>query len=192
METKRQTLYIKNMVCPRCSQKVEQIFEDLGCVVLLVELGRAVVISGEILDQQEIEKQLKKHGFELLHSKNDRLVESVKVLLINLIYWSKEIHWPLALDEYIEGSLQTNFNEMDDLFYSTYRCTIQEYFNLLRFERAKELISSQKLSSQHIAKQLGYGNRQKLSHEFRQRLGLDLDGFIASENNYRISLDALV
>lgn len=192
METKRQILHIKNMVCPRCCQKVAQIFENVGYVVLLVELGRAVIMSGDHVDQNQIEKQLKKHGFELLVSEKDHLVESIKVNLINLIYWSKEISWPLALDEYIEGSIQKNFDELNELFSSICKCSIKEYFNLLRFERAKELVQSQKNSPQKIAEQLGYGTPQVLKHEFRQRLNLSLNEFIVSDKNYRTSLDALV
>lgn len=41
----------------------------------------------------------------------------------------------------MEMKMYKRFEELNDLFYSITRHTIQEYFNLLRFERAKELVS---------------------------------------------------
>jgi AraC-like DNA-binding protein len=191
MNTNNCILHIKNMVCPRCKYIVTQIFEDLGCHLLAVELGQVVIRPQNIPSQQQIEERLKENGFELLTFESARLVERVKVLLINLLYWSREVRWPIVLEEYLEVGMQTEFKELDRLFLSIGGCSIREYFNLLRFERSKELVSYNELSIQHIAKQLGYGSSETLSLEFSRRLDLEIPEFIHSADKYRLSLDSI-
>ncbi|MCH2448524.1 MAG: helix-turn-helix domain-containing protein [Gracilimonas sp.] len=133
-----------------------------------------------------------KNGFELLESENARIIERVKVLLISLLNWNRPVGWPVALTMYIEVRTQKKFKELDRLFFSICGCSIREYFNLLRFERAKELISYHEKPIHHIAEQLGYGSAETLSLEFRRRPKLNLPEFVKSGHKYRRPVDAPV
>jgi hypothetical protein len=190
MNTVNCILHIKNMVCPRCKYVVKQICEELGYTVLAIELGQVVIKSQEPVAEQ-LKLCLEEQGFQLLDSDHECLVERVKVLLIDLLYWNGGIKQPVNLAEILEMGTQTRFDKLELIFYSACGCTIQEYFDLLRFERAKELVSYHQ-HVQCITESLGYAACERLELEFRRRLNMDLSAFIASKNNYRISLDALV
>jgi AraC-like DNA-binding protein len=192
MNINQRILHIKNMVCPRCKLVVKTIFKGLGYQVLAVELGQVVIGSQNSPSKKRIAERLKEHQFELLETKEEGLAERIKVLLISLLYWSRPARWPVALAAYLELSMQKKFEELDEIFFSSCGYTIQEYFNLLRFERAKELISYRERPVHHIAGRLGYNSTEALSLEFRQRLNLDISGFIRSAPAYRQPLDSLV
>lgn len=191
MSASQHILYIKNMVCPRCKHVVKQIFEDLECHVLAVELGQVVIQSRFKPDRQQIEERLVKNGFELITTANAQRVERIKALLIHLFYWSEKISWPVFWPGYLEMDMRTEFKYLDQLFFSECGYTIGNYVDLLRFERAKELVSYCSLSTQHIADQLGYGDPELLSLEFGKKLNLTLDDFKKSPNKYRVPLDKL-
>ncbi|MFH5886011.1 hypothetical protein ACG2F4_17015 [Halalkalibaculum sp. DA3122] len=82
MSSNTQILYIKNMVCPRCKLAVKKLLTDMGCVVLAVELGQAVVRSTNLPALSEIATKLRTMGFDLLSTPKTRLVERIKILLI--------------------------------------------------------------------------------------------------------------
>lgn len=192
MNTVNYILHIKNMVCPQCKYVVKNICEELDYSVLTVELGKVVIKSRNPVADKQLNVRLEEQGFQLLDSTQECLVERVKVLLIDLLYWNESINWPVNLKELLEAGTQTRFEELESIFYSESGCTIQEYFDLLRFERAKELVSYHQHGLQNIAEALGYEDCERLELEFRQRLNMDLSAFIASKNKYRLPLDSLV
>jgi hypothetical protein len=135
--------------------------------------------------------RLEEQGFHLLDSDHECLVEHVKILLIDLLYWNGGIKPPVNLTEILEAGTQTRFDKQESIFYSTCGCTIQKYFDLLRFERAKELVSFHQ-HVQCIAESLGYEACERLELEFRRRLNMDLSVFIESENKFSLPLESLV
>lgn len=79
MKTER-TLYIKNMVCPRCIRVVKEDLEKLGIEVIELELGRAEVIydQNEIPDAH-VKETLERAGFEILEDKDQKIIENIKL-----------------------------------------------------------------------------------------------------------------
>lgn len=67
MET---TLYIKNMVCPRCKMAVDQVLRDMQLHPKSVDLGE-VHIEEELSEETliDLQKRLESIGFELLNDK---------------------------------------------------------------------------------------------------------------------------
>lgn len=187
-----QILYIKNMVCPRCRSKVMQIFKSTGCQRFVVKYGQVVIKSQPVPSKQQIQKQLKEHGFELLISDEERLAEQVKTSLICLLYHNRKITLPGSIFWHLEMKIHIRFEELDDLFYSTTRHTIREYFNLLRFERAKELVSYKQQTPYEIAVQLGYKGKYDLVREFEKKLNVSISEFRKIPSYYRFPLDQLI
>jgi copper chaperone CopZ len=70
-------LNIRNMVCPRCVMVVRETLEGLGHEVKEVELGSAVITYSGTLDLEEIDRQLKEYGFELIKGADQDLVDSL-------------------------------------------------------------------------------------------------------------------
>lgn len=187
-------LHIKNMVCERCKQTAGSICTDLGYEVVAVELGQVVVRLQTMPAHHphRLVKQLNRHGFELLDSSKALLVERVKLLLIVLLFQNGSVQWPVQLAWYLEAGLKIEFEELNQQFLSQYGVTVREYFEALRFERAKELIAYGECSIRNIAEQLGFGTTDGLSIEFKRRLNLDLAEYLEGEKTYRVSLDRII
>jgi len=187
-----QILYIKNMVCPRCRSKVMQIFKSTGCQRFAVQYGQVVIKSQPVPSKQQIQKQLKEHGFELLISDEERLAEQVKTSLICLLYHNRKITLPGSISWHLEMKIHKRFEELNDLFYSVTQHTIQKYFDLLRFERAKELVSYQQQSLGKIAIHLGYKKKDNLVKKFEKILNVSISEFRKNPSYYRLPLDQLI
>ncbi|MDZ7660497.1 MAG: AraC family transcriptional regulator [Fodinibius sp.] len=171
---------------------MRQSLVQLGCTVHDVELGHAVINKPSDTIIQQIKEQLKKYGFDLLISEKAQMVEKVKTLLIRLLYFNTTIKWIDSYSEYLELFMQVEYDKLDKQFLSESGCSIQRYFDTLRFERAKELISYKNLSLRCIAEQLGYGSYEELSLDFEQRLKMDIKSYNDSDSNYRQSLDKII
>lgn len=180
------------MVCPRCKEKVKQIFEKTGYQCITVEWGHVVIKSHHLSSKQQMEESLKENGIELLVSEEACQAEQVKILLISLLYKSRKITLPASLAKYLEMNMQKSFEELNHLFSSANRCSIQEYFNLLRFERTKELISYKDQSTNEIAMQLGYMKKVNLENAFEEILNISISEFSKNPAPYRFSLDRLI
>jgi AraC-like DNA-binding protein len=180
------------MVCPRCEYVIKQLLEDLGTTVLAVSLGQVVVKSDNLPSKVKIDASLQEFGFELLKSKKARQVERIKVLLIHLIYYQKYPVNKSLITKYLELATHNSYEELDALFIPACGCTIIEYVNLLKFERAKELISYNEHSIQEISQRLGYSTSEDLSLEFKRKLNLTITEFIYSKDQHRISIDSLI
>ncbi len=87
METK---LYIKNMVCDRCIKVVKSELSQLGYNVVQITLGEAIIESDKSHDLTEIKNVLVGNGFDLVDDKTSKLIEKIKVLIINKIHHDKQ------------------------------------------------------------------------------------------------------
>lgn len=186
-----QILYIKNMVCPRCKEIVKQILQKSGCRIVDVALGRAVIKSNYAASENNINVILQDFGFGLLQSIESRRVERVRTLLIQWYYFQQHAG-ALPLREYIELGMQCDYEKLDNLFYATYGLSIADYNKLMRFERAKELVSYHEQSLHDIASCLGYDNTDCLTREFDTKLGITLEEYRVNPWIYRCSLDSLI
>ncbi len=114
-----QILYIKNMVCPRCIEAVQDILHDLNYGYELVELGK-VVLNME-LSQAEIKKLeviLQAKGFELLVDKNQKIIDEIKTEVIKIIHYSKDVDKHINISEHISKELGYDYSYLSSLFSS--------------------------------------------------------------------------
>lgn len=190
MSSNTQILYIKNMVCPRCKLAVKNLLSEMGCVVLAVELGQAVVRSKSLPAMSEISQKLRTMGFNLLSTPKAKLVERIKILLIyNIYFQSSRIP---SSQNYLELATHQNYQYLNSQFYSVYQTSIKQYWDILRFERAKELLSYNEKAPEGIARELGYLARMELETNFKRTLNLSVLEFIQSEDKCRLPLDKLL
>ena len=66
------SIYIKNMVCPRCLTAVELTLTKLKIPFSKVKLGEAV-IEAENIDYAALDKELRAIGFEIIQNKNQKI-----------------------------------------------------------------------------------------------------------------------
>jgi AraC-like DNA-binding protein len=176
-------LFIKNMVCARCTLAIENEVNKLKLPVLSVNLG-VVDFADHVLTTEQIEgfrQNIEALGFELINDKKARLIENTKKQLIKLI---QHEHDKLAedgfkLSEYLSDHLFKDYTHLSQLFSSVEGVTIEQYFINQRIEKTKELLVYDELTLTEIAARLGYSSVAHLSRQFKKVTGLTPSNFKA-------------
>lgn len=166
------TLYIRNMVCDRCRTAVRDLLDELGVVHAAVDLGE--VRTNEMLAHKELEqlsKRLAALGFELIDDKRTRTVERIKQLLLAHVMGDAQMRTKQKFSQWLASEMRAEYSGLSKLFSEVESITIERYHNLLRIERAKELLVYDELSVAQIADELGYSSVQHLSNQFAQLVG---------------------
>lgn len=186
-----QSIYIKNMVCNRCIKVVREEFEKLGLVIKNIQLGEVEILKDNAkLDMQKIDNVLKSNGFELLDNKNSKIIEKVKILLIDMIRKvdsGKDID--INFSEYLAQETGLNYNYLSTLFSSLEGITIEKYIIHQKIEKVKELIVYGELTLSEIAFRLDYSSVQHLSNQFKKITGLTPSYFKSLKSKNRRALD---
>ncbi|MGQ9797730.1 MAG: hypothetical protein ACUVRG_00310 [Ignavibacterium sp.] len=76
------TIHIKNMVCNRCIKVVKEELENLGYQVNSIILGKATIQTKDKINFDLINKVLTENGFELIDSRHARIIERIKITVI--------------------------------------------------------------------------------------------------------------
>tara|TARA_R110001583_G_scaffold412_4_gene3867 strand:+ start:8747 stop:9331 length:585 start_codon:yes stop_codon:yes gene_type:complete len=171
-EMKKKTINIKNMVCPRCIDTVEDIFASL-------ELNISSIALGEVITQQEINKEqkeklnikLSERGFVLLEDNKSKLIGKIKTLIINSIHYAKE---PININfsTYLSNQLHQDYSYLSRLFSSVEGITIEKFVLSQKIEKVKELIFYDELTLSEIAFQMDYSSVAYLSSQFKKETGM--------------------
>ena len=128
-------LYIKNMVCPRCIMAVRTILVDAGLTPTAVDLGEAEIVE-ELTAQQlaALSEALAQMGFELLDDPRSRLVEQLRV---GVIEWVRMEGTRPKLSDYLSARLHKDYSLLSKLFSEVKGITLERYAILHRIEYAK-------------------------------------------------------
>ena len=185
-------LRIKNMVCPRCSKVVKEELDKLGYTTTIERLGLArLKYSGNHPNMNEISQILEKNGFELLIDKNAEIIDTIKTLIIDLIYQDQLEEMNTNLSDYLVQKLNYDYSFLSTLFSSVESITIEKYFILQKIERVKEQLIYAELTLSEIANRLGYSNVQYLSNQFKKVIGMSPSQFKALRSRARNSIDTI-
>lgn len=191
METS--VLLIKNMVCNRCIKVVKEELEKLGLDVRSIVLGE-VVVNGNRNDlpYDKIRKALEENGFELIEDKKARVIEQIKLIILDLVREGEGNNpLPEKYSEYIVDKIKMDYHYLSNLFSSVENITIEQYIILQKIERAKELLKYGELTLSEIAYRLGYSSVQHLSNQFKKITGLTASQFKNMTENTRKPLDKI-
>jgi AraC-like DNA-binding protein len=184
------TLFVKNMVCPRCIESVQNIIINAELDLIHIELGKVIVhnkLSPEKISV--ISEQLKKSGFELLQDKTKKLIDEIKTEIINIIHYEKEIGKHVNISNHISKKTGFDYSYLSNLFSSVEGITIEKYLIRQKIERAKELLIYNELSLKEISWDLGYSSVQHLSTQFKKITGLSPSQFKKLQSVERKPLD---
>lgn len=193
MEDDSTTLYIRNMVCPRCVSVVREEMEKLELHVLDVRLGE-VDLAGEPSSAQveRIKRVLDQEGFQLLVDKKAELVEKVKLAIIDLIRTGEIMSMKVNLSDYLAEFTGKDYHYISAAFSEQEGVTITRYVVLQKIERVKELIRYNELSISEIAYQLDYSSVAHLSAQFKQVTGFTTSDFKKESTWPRKPLDQVL
>ena len=192
MNEQEHFLYIKNMVCPRCIQSVEEEAVKAGFKVKSVKLG---ILTLYEKPNKKIMKHFKKvielKGFELISKKRERIVAAIKTEVINMVHYGEKIPGNQNLSTYLSSMLGKDYSYLSSLFSAYEKTTIEKYTILQKAEKTKELLSYDELSLREIADLLGYSNTQHLSAQFKKITGMSPSQYKKSTEKQRLPIDRL-
>jgi AraC-like DNA-binding protein len=189
-ELKETTLYIRNMVCNRCIRVVEEEFGKLGLQIKSISLGEVVIITP--LNEEMISKiryVLIENGFELIEDQKIKIIEQIKLLILELIRDVENIPGKINISDYLSQKLNSDYHYLSSLFSSIENITIEHYLILQKIERAKELLKYGELTLSEIAYRLGYSSVAHLSAQFKKVTGMNANQFKSLTKNLRKPLD---
>ena len=186
------TLYIKNMVCPRCVMTVESILERYNIPYKEVKLGQAILEQD--IDQETINKiqeDLRRVGFELIQDQRQIIVEQIKNIVIEYIRYDTLGNKKINFSDYLSERLGKSYSYLSEIFSKSEGKTIERYLILQKIERVKELITYGEMNFSEIAYELNYSSVAHLSRQFKQITGMTLSEFRDRAREERKSLDQI-
>jgi len=187
------TLNIKNMVCNRCIKVVSEEMKKLGYKVLDISLGEVIISGYDNIDVDKIKLVLEENGFELIDDKNSRIIEKVKLTIINKI---RDLSEGKALKvnfvKEITDESHLSYQYVSTLFSSIEGITIEKYVILQKIEKVKELLVYDEFTLSEIAYRLDYSSVQHLSNQFKKVTGLTPSYFKQFKEQRRKPIDKII
>ena len=166
------TLFIKNMVCPRCIMTVEQLLKENELPYSNVRLGEVALIKEPSKNKLEkFASDLKKVGFELLDGQRKQQIGKIKTFLVEKIQ-KGDIEDHFSLSKNLSQALHKDYSHLSKLFSEVEGMTIEHFFILQKLEKAKEWLVYNEHSLSEIALNLGYSSVQHLSTQFKKFTGM--------------------
>lgn len=186
------TLYIKNMVCPRCIKMVRQVLEQQGLDVADVGLGKAMLNARPGAEQTAaIAKALEAEGFLLLDDKRHQLVEGIKNFVVETVHYGDLEELNENFSSLLAQRLQKDYHQLSKLFSEVENTTIEQYIIHQKIERVKELLMYGELTLSEISYKLGYSSVAHLSGQFKKVTGLTPSQFRQLKESVRKPLDKI-
>ena len=165
-------LYIKNMVSNRCKMIVKSELEEFGLHYIIVDLGEVEIMENISEEQRNLlNLSLEKSGLGLLDDRKRVLIEKIKNIIVDLVYFSEQ-QPKINLSDYLSGKLNYDYTYLANLFSDSQNETIEHFFLNHKIERVKELLVYDEISLTEIAFKLHYSSVAHLSNQFKKITGL--------------------
>lgn len=179
------------MVCPRCIDTVDQIFQHLELKITAIQLGQ-VHIEGAISDdnKQLLKQRLTSKGFELLDNKQSRIVSEIKSIIIQVIHY-QESDQLVNFSSLLSEQLRYDYTYLSRLFSSVEGQTIERYIMSQKIEKVKELLTYGEMTISEIAYNMDYSSPAHLSSQFKKITGMSPSAFKKLQKYERKFLDDL-
>jgi len=160
------------MLCNSCVTLIRNEFERRGIIVEKIALGEATLTSDKnkyTLDV--INDILKSLGFEIIVSREMKIVEKIKITIVDLIHNMNNIDSVVRKSEYLVEMLGFSYQYLSKLFSKYESITLERYIILNKVERIKELIMQDEYTLSEIAYMMDYSSVQYLSNQFKKETG---------------------
>ncbi|MGB3467548.1 MAG: AraC family transcriptional regulator [Cyclobacteriaceae bacterium] len=183
-------VYIKNMVCPRCIETVEQVFDQLDLHPKHVELGEVTLEDNLTTSKKEaLTELLNSKGFELLEDQKSKQISQIKAIIVEQVHHSTS-PTEVNFSTLISDKLAQEYSSLSKLFSSVEGVTVEKYILQQKVEKVKELLFYNEINLSQIAYQLGYSSVAHLSAQFKKETGMTPSQFKKIRPN-RKSIDSI-
>jgi len=165
-------LFIKDAFNPAAKSKIFETLINLGLHPMGLDCGE-IELQEDLTkwDHDALHEALSMEGLEILTDKETILVEKLRMLIIEMIHYSKE--WPRTkYSDYISRKLQVNYTYLSKLFSRIHQITIEHFIISNKIERVKQLLIGDELTLTEIAWQLNYSSTAHLSAQFKRVTGV--------------------
>lgn len=170
---------------------VKQELTKLGISYNSVELGEVDVSEKLSYNQKELLKNsLKSYGLEVVDDRRTVLVEKIKAIIIDLVYYSDESA-NMKLSYILSEKLQLNYNYLAKVFTEELGITVEKYIIMQKVEHIKELMMYGELNMTQIADKLNYSSVAHLSLQFKKVTGYSPSMYRQLTGNRRISIEEI-
>lgn len=160
------------MVSLRCKMVVKEELKKLGLHYVNVDLGTVEILEKITdLQKEQLHKNLKVFGLELLDDKRKIIIERIKSVIIEMIHYSEEMP-KVNYSDYISEKLGYDYTYLANTFTEVKGITIQQYIILHKIERVKELLLYDEVNLTEISYMLHYSSVSHLSNQFKKVTGL--------------------
>ncbi|MGC4039217.1 MAG: helix-turn-helix domain-containing protein [Flavobacterium sp.] len=183
-------IYIRNMACESCKVFVKDALTKLNLNPIKVELGEAE-ITEDLTDakKQKLDAIINKVGLEIVESKGGILIEKIKTYCQE--YVISEKHIKVNISEFLSQKLDRDYNYLSNVFSEVELCTIVHYINLLKIEKAKEMILFDDYNFSEIAAKLNFNNLSAFSTQFKKITGYNPTHFKKLQHKRRLTIQEL-
>lgn len=165
-------LHIKHMVSLRCKLLVQEELKKLDIRFNEVKLGEVELPDGiPIHKRLLLSKALSSAGLVLIEDKREILVESIKVLIIEMLY-NNDDNTKVPLSNYLSNKLDYDYTYLANIFSESEGISIAHFCVLHKIERIKELIVYDEMSLTQISYELKYSSLAALSNQFKKVTGI--------------------
>lgn len=183
-------IYIRNMACESCKVFVKDALVKLNLHPISVELGEAEIKEGLTeAKKQKLDAIIKKVGLEIVETKGGILIEKIKNYCQDYVLAEK--HIKVNISEFLSQKIDRDYNYLSNVFSEVELCTIVHYINLLKIEKAKEMILFDDYNFSEIAAKLNFNNLSAFSTQFKKITGHNPTDFKKLQNKKRLSIQEL-
>jgi AraC-like DNA-binding protein len=171
-------MLIKGMVCERCVFLIKEGIKGMGYDINKISLGKLSFITPPGDEGVEkIQTFLSQSGFELISSRQSRIVNQVKEIINTLFNEDGSHDAKLKFSSLISDKLNMNYDSISELFSQPEGITLEKYIITKRLEKVKELLVYSDFTLTEIAHKTGFSSINHLSRQFKQHTGLSPSQF---------------
>ncbi len=177
------------MVSVRCKLVVKKALRELGLHYVHMKLGE-VDIRPRLTEEskQKLNERLRSAGLELMNNRKVRLIEAIKVLVIESVHYSDELP-KVNFSAYLSEKLQHNYTYLSNIFSRSEGTTIEKFIIAHKIERVKALLAYNELNLTEIARKMQYSSVAHLSGQFKKITGYTASGYRKLSHKQRITLE---
>lgn len=189
---KHTTLLVKNMYGRCCFRIVELVLKQIDVRPHKISGGRIVFSYNPAeIPLEKIEVTIENEGFEIIKSREQRLVEEAKQAIYELIYEMNNADSVVRKSEYLVEKINLSYQQISKIFSKQEGITLEKYFIRHKIERIKQLINSQEYTLSEIAYMMDYSSVQYLSNQFKKETGASVSEYKNNPQLFHVPFDEL-
>lgn len=186
------TIYIKNMVSLCCLRVIREELEKIGVIVEEISLGKATIsYNDEAMTLDDVRMVLVELGTDLIETRDHRLVEEIKLAVIELIHHMNNVDSMVRKSDYLVEKTGLSYSYLSRIFSTHEQITLEKYIILNKIERIKELIDQDEFTLSEIAFMMDYSSVQYLSNQFKHMTGMTVSEYKESDRSSKKPIDKL-